>query len=89
MALQVITTDDLIHFKNEILSDIKTILETLQPEPKKQWVKSDELRRFLNVSASTLQNLRANGTVIHTRFGGSIYYDFDHVQKKFAENMND
>ena len=87
MALQVITTDDLTHFKKEMLSDIKRIFEKHRPQPPKKWYKSDELRKMLSVSASTLQTLRMNGTLKYTRLGGIIYYDFDHVQKIFADNL--
>ena len=87
MALQVITSDDLFHFKNEILADIKSIFESYQTADKKKWVKSDELRKLLKVSPGTLQTLRINGTLKYTKLGGIIYYDYDHIQKIFADNF--
>ena len=87
MALQVITTDDLIHFKNEMLTDIKTIFEKHLPDPYRKWVKTDELKKMLKVSNGTLQNLRINGTLKYSRLGGIIFYDLDHIQKIFADNL--
>ena len=87
MALQVITTDDLLHFKNELLADIKSIFEKYQPEVYKKWIKSEELRNLLKVSSGTLQTLRINGTLKYTKIGGIIYYDYDHIQKIFADNL--
>jgi Mn-dependent DtxR family transcriptional regulator len=89
MSLQVITTDDLIHFKNEIISDIKTIFENHRSDPNKKWVKTNELKKILKVSDGTLQNLRIKGTLKYTRLGGIILYDLEHIQKKLDENLSD
>lgn len=87
MALQVITTDDLQNFKEELLQAIQQIFQKHKPEPYKKWLKSDEVRKLLKVSAGTLQTLRINETLKYTKLGGIIYYDYDHIQKIFADNL--
>jgi len=87
MALQVITTDDLQNFKEELLQAIQQIFQKYKPEPANKWLKSDEVRKLLKVSAGTLQTLRINETLKYTKLGGIIYYDYAHIQKIFAENL--
>jgi hypothetical protein len=36
----------------------------------KQWLKSVDVRKMLNISPGTLQNLRINGTLRYTKIGG-------------------
>jgi hypothetical protein len=80
MAAEIITTDDLRVFKIELLEEIKTILESSSGVPFRKWLKSTEVRKLLNISPGTLQNLRINGTLPYTKIGGAIYYDFDDIQ---------
>ena len=62
MAVQIITIEDLNEFRSLLLNDLK---EFIQPESQqiKQWLKSNEVRKLLNISPGTLQNLRINGTL--------------------------
>lgn len=45
------------------------------------WLKSYEVRKLLNISAGTLQNLRINGTLPYNKIGGLMYYRYDDIQK--------
>lgn len=79
MSVEIITKEDLRQFKTELLSDIKAMI-TPQEKPNK-WLKSAEVRKMLNVSAGTLQNLRINGTLQFTKVGGILYYRLDDINK--------
>jgi hypothetical protein len=81
MALQIITTEDLSNFKEQILSEIQEIYDRYHPAPYKTWLKSNEVRKLLKVSPGTLQTLRLNGTLKYSKVGGIIYYDQEHVQQ--------
>lgn len=50
-------------------------------QPTKKWLKSPDVRKLLNISAGTLQNLRVNKTIPFTKIGGVIFYDSDDIQK--------
>ncbi len=78
---QIITTDDLLEFKMELLSEIKQILKENAGQSSKKWLKSYEVRKLLNISPGTLQNLRINGTLPFTKIGGVIYYDYADIQQ--------
>lgn len=43
--------------------------------------KSYEVRKLLNISAGTLQNLRINGTLAYTKIGGLMYYKYSDIEK--------
>jgi hypothetical protein len=73
MAIEVITREDLNEFRALLLSDLNTLINS-KPQQQKQWLKSNEVRKLLNISAGTLQNLRINGTLSYTKIGGILYY---------------
>lgn len=86
MAATIITTEDLREFKEELLEDIKAIINHQSGFNTKKWLKSPEVRDLLSISPGTLQNLRINGTLPYTRVGGVIYYDYEEIQKVMEEN---
>jgi len=86
MATEIITTSDLQNFKVEMLEGIKQLLQETNNHPSKRWLKSNEVRKILNVSPGTLQNLRLNGALPYTKIGGVIYYDSADIQQMLEEN---
>jgi hypothetical protein len=80
MAVQIITIEDLNEFRSLLLSDLKEIIQST-PQTTKQWLKSNEVRKLLNISPGTLQNFRINGTLSFTKIGGIIYYKYDDIVK--------
>jgi hypothetical protein len=80
MAVQVITTEDLNEFRSLLLTDLKEIIQST-PQTTKQWLKSNEVRKLLNISPGTLQNLRINGTLSYSKIGGINYYKYDDIVK--------
>ncbi len=86
MATEIITTDDLREFKVELLDEFKKILKEHSGQPTKKWLKSPEVRKLLDISPGTLQNLRINGTLPFTKIGGVIYYDYQDIHKMLTEN---
>ncbi len=85
MALEIITKEDLNEFRDLLLTDLKAMLEQ-KPYQAKQWLKSNEVRKLLNISPGTLQTLRINKTLSYTRIGGIIYYSMQHIEKLLDQN---
>jgi hypothetical protein len=85
MAVQIITIEDLNEFRSLLLSDLKEIIQS-KPQQSKQWLKSNEVRKLLNISPGTLQNLRINGTLSYTKIGGIMYYDNTDIDKLLNGN---
>jgi hypothetical protein len=74
MTFEIITKQDLKDLKKDIIKEISLILEG--KTEKKEWLKSSEVKEMLGISDGTLQNLRINGTLPHTKIGGTIYYEY-------------
>lgn len=88
MAIEVITREDLNEFRSLLLNDLKEIIQ-LKPQQQKQWLKSNEVRKLLNISPGTLQNLRINGTITYTKIGGILYYSSADLDKLLESNKVD
>ena len=79
MSVEIITKEDLYAFKSELLTEIHKIIRPGKFEAPKQWLKSYEVRKMLNISPGTLQTLRINGTLRFTKIGGSLYYKYEDI----------
>jgi hypothetical protein len=76
---QLTTIGDLEIFKNEIIQEIKSLLNAGAAPPAKKWFKSTEVKKMLGISTGTLQNLRRNGSISHSRIGGIIFYSYEDI----------
>ena len=79
MAAEIITREDLEQFGLHLLEEIKKIV--LGKPNQRQWLKSVDVRKLLQISPGTLQNMRINGTLRYSKVGGIIYYNYDDIQK--------
>lgn len=77
-AIEILTREDLRNFKTELLQEIKILLQP-QGQTQKKWLKSQEVRKMLNISPGTLQNLRINGTLRYTKIGAMLYYKLEDI----------
>ncbi|MCL1674304.1 helix-turn-helix domain-containing protein [Elizabethkingia meningoseptica] len=85
MAVEIITREDLNEFRTQLLEDLRELLHS-KPAQHKKWLKSIEVRKLLNISSGTLQNLRINGTLSYTKVGGTMYYDHQDIDKLLNDN---
>jgi hypothetical protein len=85
MAIEILTKADLCEFRKSLLEDFREILKEKNDQSKK-WIKSTEVRKLLNISSGTLQNLRINGTLSYTKIGGIIYYANQDIDKLLENN---
>lgn len=84
MAISIITKEDLQQFKIELLEDIEILLQGKTTE-QKLWLRTSEVKKLLNISSGTLQNLRINGTLSYSKIGGSLYYNYKDIQKLLTD----
>ncbi|MFN8274622.1 MAG: helix-turn-helix domain-containing protein [Flavobacteriaceae bacterium] len=85
MAIEVLTKEDLVEFRMLLMRDLAELLKN-KPTQTKQWLKSAEVRKLLNISPGTLQTLRMNKTISYTRIGGIIYYAYQDIEKMLQSN---
>ncbi len=85
MPANIVTTEDLQKFKEDILREFKELLITYDKITIDNWIKSSEVMLKLGISPGTLQNFRINGTLPYTKLGGIIYYDVDEINRMMLE----
>lgn len=84
MAISIITKEDLQQFKVELLEGIKELLKGKATE-QKLWLRTSEVKKLLNISSGTLQNLRINGTLSYSKVGGTLYYNYKDIEKLMTD----
>lgn len=88
MALEILTKEDLHNFKSELFSELTRLITENKPSKKEQreWLKSYEVMKMLNLSKGKLQSLRISGKLAFTRIGHCIYYKYDDIVLLMEEN---
>lgn len=82
MTYEIITHEDLQKFRLQLLEDLTRIMSSgVQPQSTKEWLRSSEVRKMLDISHGTLQNLRIKNILPHTRIGGLMYYKYQDILK--------
>ena len=85
MPTEIITKEDLEHFRIQLLNDLKQLQISVDQKPRKEWLKGIEVRKLLNISAGTLQNLRITGKLQPTKVGGIYFYRYRDIEKLFQQ----
>ncbi|TCD27787.1 DNA-binding protein [Pedobacter psychrodurus] len=81
MKMDIITKADLQEFKLEMLNEIRGMLQGSTNAQNRSWLRSKDVRKMLNISPGTLQNLRINGVLPFHKVGGTIFYSRESVEK--------
>jgi len=87
-AHQLITSEDLIAFKQELLTEFEKLFKSYSTATQKRWLKAHQVRRFLNISIGTLQTLKSNGILPYTKIGGVHFFDYEDIQRILQEGKN-
>ncbi|WPU99119.1 helix-turn-helix domain-containing protein [Mucilaginibacter sp. cycad4] len=77
MNLEVLTVDDLEKFRQQLLTDIKDLLQPKQYQ--KRWLKTADVMKMLGMSEVTLQTLRKQGKIPFKKLRGVCYYDAEEL----------
>lgn len=85
MSLQILTKEDLLNFKIELLAELKTLMKGNESN-KKKWLRSKEVEQLLKISSGTLQNYRINGTIKWRKIGSTYFYCLDALNDSFDDN---
>ncbi len=76
--IEIISREDLLQFKKELIQEIKAIIQPSRAE-NKQWLRSTDVRKMLKISPGTLQTLRINGTLRFAKVGSIMFYKYDDI----------
>ena len=84
-----VTKDDLRQFGLLLLNNIRKIIDESQTSEKEsldpEWLKSRVVRKLMDMSAGSLQNLRVTGKIRFKKVLGSYYYNKTDLRKLFDE----
>lgn len=83
----IVTREDLRQFKEEMIAEIKSIIQPKSGERRK-WLRSSEVRDLLGISPGTLQNLRVNGTLRFTKVGSILFYSTEDIDALLNKGQN-
>jgi hypothetical protein len=88
--MEQITKDDLRQLSTQLLHDLEKIIDkkivvSTDNEPQ-EWLRSKSLRRILDISPATLQNLRITGKIGFRKVMGSYYYSRTDLLKLFEDD---
>lgn len=83
-SIEFITKEDLEILRVQLMDDFRKIIE---PRKKilKEWIKGKEVRKILNISPGSLQNLRINGKLNPKKIGGTWYYRTEEIESLFEK----
>ena len=87
MSVEIVTKEDLQIFKTELLEELKTFVKPGAEQ--KTILKSEDVRKLLNISPGSLQTLRTNGILSFSKVGGTIYYEYAEVMKVLNKNKKE
>ncbi|QEE49891.1 helix-turn-helix domain-containing protein [Flavobacterium alkalisoli] len=86
-----LTREDLHQFGQKLIGTIRALLEQEEArnEPKLpvDWLKGRAVRKILDISPGTLQNLRITGKVRFRKILGSYYYNRSDLEQLFNKEQ--
>jgi hypothetical protein len=85
MSVEVVTKDDLQTFRQQLINDVKELLQSKNTTTK-DWLRSREVRKLLNISPGTLQSFRVNGKLKPSKIGGIHFYRYSEIDKLLNAN---
>ncbi len=87
MGMEIASKQDLVEFKNELLSEIRTLLSESNKQPSSRWLRSAQVRRLLSISPGTLQQMRISGELKYTKVGGIHFYQESDIESMLLKNL--
>ena len=74
MDVILISKEEFDSFKNEIIQEISKLVGNTEKGKESIWLRTRDVCKILNLSTSTLQNLRNNGKIPFKKLNGAILY---------------
>ena len=88
----MVTKEDLRQFGLELLGNIGNLItqtkEGNSDVTEQEWIKSKQVRKLMNMSPGSVQNLRVTENVRYKKIVGSYYYNKADLLKLFTDERN-
>lgn len=86
---EIVTKEDLMQFGMQIIEAVRSQLKEINRErqviEEPEWLKSKAVRKMLDISAGSVQNLRLSNRIRFKKVLGSYYYSKTDLQKLFTD----
>ena len=79
----LLTKKDLEKFKEELNGLLKPLKEA-QALQQQKWLRSQDVRKMLKISAGTLQNMRIAGNITYNKVGKIIFYKAEDIERMLS-----
>jgi hypothetical protein len=86
MTNKLVTFADLRKFKEELVEELAAMYQRPLEVVKREYIRSNEACRMLQVSIGTLHNLRAKHILPFTKIGGVVYYNVEDIKRILDTN---
>lgn len=87
---EAVTKEDLRQFELLLFEKMADVLKKVNYDTihciDPEWIKSKTVRKLLDISAGSVQNLRTTGKVRFKKVLGSYYYNKEDLQKLFKDD---
>jgi hypothetical protein len=80
---ELLTKKDLEKFKEELFELLKPLKEA-QALQQQKWLRSQDVRKMLKISAGTLQNMRIAGNITYNKVGKIIFYKAEDIERMLS-----
>lgn len=87
MGIEIVSKQDLIEFRNELICEIKQLLSEKNKQPSSRWLRSAQVRKLLSISPGTLQQMRVSGDLKYTKVGGIHFYQESDIESMLRKNQ--
>jgi hypothetical protein len=91
MAVDIVTKEDLQHFRLQLLHELKEFVAHLKNETLKMPIegyRTKQVKRILKCSNGKLQSLRITGKLRCKKIGGALYYVPEDIQKLLTNDSD-
>jgi hypothetical protein len=88
MKVILLTADEFLEMKTEIIREISATINKANSQPVSAWIRTPEACKRLNISSSSLQNLRNSGKLPFSKVNGTIFYRVTDVESLLESNLN-
>lgn len=88
-----VTKEDLRQFGMLLIGTIRNLIESGKPSGKSvvevEWLKARVVRKMLDISPGSLQNLRVTGKIRFKKVMGSYYYNKQDLMQLFNDDSKE
>jgi len=89
MSINVITTEEFKAFQETFLNELREIKNQANKDSiKREWIRSNDIKKLLGISHGKLQELRNNGKLKFSRIDNIIYYKLSDINQMLEDNIS-